>query len=165
MLSEYDSVSTSTFRSEFENYFKSIRSTSFEQNMKEKLLDSSVEQDDRLDEKMMVEYDEMMDNSKFQENMITREKLPVNTKKEEILNAIATNQVVLISGDTGCGKTTQVRHNLPRFPLQLQINISDVHFRSLNMSWTRISPPGRHPFAKSSVRSLVEFRQSQSLSV
>jgi len=28
--------------------------------------------------------------------------------KEEILGAVASNQVVVISGETGCGKTTQV---------------------------------------------------------
>jgi len=34
--------------------------------------------------------------------------LPVYRKKEEILQAINANPVVIIQGDTGCGKTTQV---------------------------------------------------------
>ena len=34
--------------------------------------------------------------------------LPVYSKKEEILNAIRDNQVVLVAGETGSGKTTQV---------------------------------------------------------
>lgn len=34
--------------------------------------------------------------------------LPIETYKDQIINAIENNQVVLIKGDTGCGKTTQV---------------------------------------------------------
>ena len=37
-----------------------------------------------------------------------RNSLTVNSKKNEILRAINTNQVIVISGETGCGKTTQV---------------------------------------------------------
>jgi flagellar biosynthesis GTPase FlhF len=34
--------------------------------------------------------------------------LPIFKKKEEILNAIIKNQFVLVTGETGCGKSTQV---------------------------------------------------------
>ena len=34
--------------------------------------------------------------------------LPVEEMRADIVRTIATNQVVLISGETGCGKTTQV---------------------------------------------------------
>jgi HrpA-like RNA helicase len=37
-----------------------------------------------------------------------RQQLPIYGYREEIINAIASNRVVIISGDTGCGKTTQV---------------------------------------------------------
>jgi uncharacterized membrane protein YgcG len=37
-----------------------------------------------------------------------RVKLPAYKMKEEILGAVSSNQVVVISGETGCGKTTQV---------------------------------------------------------
>jgi len=37
-----------------------------------------------------------------------REKLPAYGMKDEIVSAIEHHQVVVISGDTGCGKTTQV---------------------------------------------------------
>ena len=37
-----------------------------------------------------------------------REGLPAFQRREEVLELIASNQVVLLSGETGCGKTTQV---------------------------------------------------------
>ena len=43
-----------------------------------------------------------------------REKLPAYSKREELLRQIEENQVLVISGETGCGKTTQV----PQFILE-----------------------------------------------
>ena len=40
--------------------------------------------------------------------MALRQKLPIAAHREEILQAIASQQVILIAGETGCGKTTQV---------------------------------------------------------
>ncbi len=40
--------------------------------------------------------------------------LPINSKKNEIINAIKNSQVVIISGETGSGKTTQI----PKFCLE-----------------------------------------------
>ena len=37
-----------------------------------------------------------------------REALPIFSHRAELLSAIRTNQVVIVEGDTGCGKTTQV---------------------------------------------------------
>ena len=37
-----------------------------------------------------------------------RESLPIYQKRDEIIQSIKMNQVTLICGDTGCGKTTQV---------------------------------------------------------
>jgi len=36
------------------------------------------------------------------------ENLPITAKKDTIVNAIRKHQVVIISGDTGCGKSTQI---------------------------------------------------------
>ncbi|XP_066374421.1 DExH-box ATP-dependent RNA helicase DExH1-like isoform X2 [Miscanthus floridulus] len=47
-----------------------------------------------------------------------REKLPAFSMREEFLKAVAANQVLVISGETGCGKTTQ----LPQFILEEEIN-------------------------------------------
>ncbi|KAH7666303.1 RNA helicase protein [Dioscorea alata] len=46
-----------------------------------------------------------------------RKSLPAYKEKEKLLSAIARNQVVVISGETGCGKTTQ----LPQYVLESEI--------------------------------------------
>ncbi|XP_066368016.1 DExH-box ATP-dependent RNA helicase DExH3-like isoform X2 [Miscanthus floridulus] len=46
-----------------------------------------------------------------------RRSLPAYKEKERLLAAIARNQVIVISGETGCGKTTQ----LPQFVLESEI--------------------------------------------
>ena len=38
-----------------------------------------------------------------------REQLPAFDMREELLTAVRRHQVVVVSGETGCGKTTQVR--------------------------------------------------------
>ncbi|KAJ0088115.1 hypothetical protein Patl1_32728 [Pistacia atlantica] len=47
-----------------------------------------------------------------------REKLPAFQMKAEFLKAVAENQVLVVSGETGCGKTTQ----LPQFILEEEIS-------------------------------------------
>ncbi|KAI3433192.1 RNA helicase [Psidium guajava] len=47
-----------------------------------------------------------------------RKNLPAYKEKDVLLTAIAQNQVVIISGETGCGKTTQI----PQFILESQID-------------------------------------------
>ncbi|GMH39242.1 hypothetical protein BSKO_07140 [Bryopsis sp. KO-2023] len=54
---------------------------------------------------------------KGRQMMAVREKLPSWTKKQELLDIVARNQVVVVSGETGCGKTTQ----LPQFILESEI--------------------------------------------
>ena len=45
----------------------------------------------------------------YQEMLQHRSNLPIWSFKEEILKAVKGHQVVVLSGLTGCGKTTQVR--------------------------------------------------------
>ncbi len=47
----------------------------------------------------------VLDSSRFSPYVLN---LPIFKKKEEILNNIINNQVVLVTGETGCGKSTQV---------------------------------------------------------
>ncbi|KAL9244405.1 hypothetical protein vseg_018185 [Gypsophila vaccaria] len=46
-----------------------------------------------------------------------RKSLPAYSEKDKLLQAIAKNQVIVISGETGCGKTTQ----LPQYILESEI--------------------------------------------
>lgn len=54
--------------------------------------------------------------------------LPILHQRREIVGAVSANQVVMVSGDTGCGKTTQVRTS-PIFPIfNLYLSAAaDVH--------------------------------------
>ncbi|XP_051123438.1 DExH-box ATP-dependent RNA helicase DExH3 [Andrographis paniculata] len=56
-----------------------------------------------------------------------RKSLPSFREKEQLLQAIAMNQVVVISGETGCGKTTQ----LPQYILESEIESGRGAFCSI----------------------------------
>ncbi|CAG4996985.1 unnamed protein product [Parnassius apollo] len=51
---------------------------------------------------------EKRDNNRYNKMMSGRRKLPAWNKRKEILGAIEKSQVIVISGETGCGKSTQV---------------------------------------------------------
>eukprot|EP00050_Salpingoeca_kvevrii_P019100 m.82484 g.82484 ORF g.82484 m.82484 type:complete len:1527 (+) comp8262_c0_seq2:687-5267(+) len=53
-------------------------------------------------------------HGKVQQMIKTRQKLPAHGFREQILKAVTENQVVVVCGETGCGKTTQV----PQFVLE-----------------------------------------------
>lgn len=61
--------------------------------------------DDRLDQNVP---DPVYGKYKFDNTMQTDAPLPIIASRNEILHKIATNPVVVIEGDTGCGKSTQV---------------------------------------------------------
>ncbi|GAB2253881.1 hypothetical protein Droror1_Dr00021690 [Drosera rotundifolia] len=60
-----------------------------------------------------------------------REKLPAFKVKDDFLKAVARHQVVVVSGETGCGKTTQ----LPQFILEEEI--SSLHGADCNIICTQ----------------------------
>ncbi|XP_071163439.1 putative ATP-dependent RNA helicase DHX57 isoform X5 [Mytilus edulis] len=60
---------------------------------------------------------------KYKSMMSQRKKLPVWNKQDELLSAIDGHQVTVISGMTGCGKTTQV----PQFILDSYLNGKGLH--------------------------------------
>ncbi|XP_041981256.1 putative ATP-dependent RNA helicase DHX57 [Aricia agestis] len=51
---------------------------------------------------------EKPDNDRYNRMMNSRKKLPAWNKRQEILQAMQKSQVIVISGETGCGKSTQV---------------------------------------------------------
>ncbi|XP_059615242.1 dosage compensation regulator isoform X2 [Phlebotomus argentipes] len=52
--------------------------------------------------------DRRMNDTQLQQMMMQREKLPISAMRNEIMAAINENPVVIIRGNTGCGKTTQI---------------------------------------------------------
>ncbi|CAM8992581.1 unnamed protein product [Rhodiola kirilowii] len=69
-------------------------------------------------------WQESIDGQKMLEY---RKTLPCYEKKDVILKAISENQVVLVCGETGCGKTTQ----LPQFILESEIEIGNGAYTSI----------------------------------
>ncbi|XAR64755.1 RNA helicase [Bertholletia excelsa] len=83
---------------------------------------ASVVENDSAKETLSFVLKERQEKMKAHDNMKAmqsfREKLPAFKMKSEFLKAVATNQVLVVSGETGCGKTTQ----LPQFILEEEIS-------------------------------------------
>ncbi len=75
--------------------------------------DQTIEVSSRESDHMLAEFQRKVDTAQYRENLSFRRKLPAYEMKDELASLIAQNQVVVISGETGCGKTTQV----PQFVL------------------------------------------------
>ncbi|GMP98569.1 hypothetical protein CsSME_00046401 [Camellia sinensis var. sinensis] len=82
----------------------------------------SVLEIDTGNERLSVELKERQEKMKARDNgkamRSFRERLPAFKVKSEFLKAVAANQVLVVSGETGCGKTTQ----LPQFILEDEIS-------------------------------------------
>ncbi|KAE9409120.1 P-loop containing nucleoside triphosphate hydrolase protein [Gymnopus androsaceus JB14] len=73
--------------------------------------------DTRSNEQIKADFDKICQNEKYREILSGRQKLPSFTVKAQFLNLLESNQVVVVVGETGCGKTTQ----LPQFILDAMI--------------------------------------------
>ncbi|XP_059620655.1 putative ATP-dependent RNA helicase DHX57 [Phlebotomus argentipes] len=62
----------------------------------------------RENARLVRKYEEKQSNPAYQSMMKIRESLPVWDKRKDILKLLEKSQVVVISGETGCGKSTQV---------------------------------------------------------
>lgn len=60
------------------------------------------------DEIFFKEHQAKQNNVKYKQMIEKRKMLPAYKKKEDLIQIIEENQVILVSGETGCGKTTQV---------------------------------------------------------
>ncbi|TSK38403.1 ATP-dependent RNA helicase DHX36 [Bagarius yarrelli] len=67
-----------------------------------------VNRNPSLDEELKRDLQSKRQNSKYLDMLTFREKLPSYSMKEELVKLIQANRVVVVSGETGCGKTTQV---------------------------------------------------------
>ncbi|NWH73734.1 DHX36 helicase, partial [Piaya cayana] len=66
------------------------------------------EQDTDLDEQLKEDLRKKKSDPRYIEMQRFREKLPSYRMRQELVNLINNNRVTVISGETGCGKTTQV---------------------------------------------------------
>ncbi|BFZ23379.1 hypothetical protein BsWGS_26418 [Bradybaena similaris] len=66
------------------------------------------EDNPRLDQEMTEHMQQLNTNPQFLRMLDFRKKLPSYAYKDIIVSAVANNQVLVICGETGCGKTTQV---------------------------------------------------------
>ncbi|VDH96114.1 ATP-dependent RNA helicase DHX36 [Mytilus galloprovincialis] len=60
------------------------------------------------DQKMIKDLNDKSKNSRYLRMMEFRKKLPSYDMREEVVSVVNSSQVTVISGETGCGKTTQV---------------------------------------------------------
>eukprot|EP00066_Takifugu_rubripes_P017361 XP_011606627.1 PREDICTED: ATP-dependent RNA helicase DHX36 [Takifugu rubripes] len=67
-----------------------------------------VQRNGSLDDRLKRDLLEKKSEPKYKEMLQFREKLPSYGKKEDLMALINSNRVVVVSGETGCGKTTQV---------------------------------------------------------
>jgi HrpA-like RNA helicase len=65
---------------------------------------------------------EIVDEARRQSQLVGRQRLPVASYKQQIIDIIQQNQVVVLSGATGSGKSTQI----PQFLLEESIEHCDV---------------------------------------
>uniref|UniRef100_A0A2P2JPR1 RNA helicase n=3 Tax=Rhizophora mucronata TaxID=61149 RepID=A0A2P2JPR1_RHIMU len=72
----------------------------------------------KLSVELKRKQDKMQSCDSMKEIWTFREKLPAFKMKSKFLKAVAENQILVISGETGCGKTTQ----LPQYILEEEIS-------------------------------------------
>ncbi|KAJ8936706.1 hypothetical protein NQ318_020318 [Aromia moschata] len=63
---------------------------------------------ERDDKKIVEKFDVRVKDERYSKMLQTRKNLPAWNMKKDILNTINQSQVVVVSGETGCGKSTQV---------------------------------------------------------
>ncbi|KAJ7170133.1 P-loop containing nucleoside triphosphate hydrolase protein [Mycena filopes] len=69
--------------------------------------------DERTSSQIKEEFERLCRDNKYKEMLANREKLPAFSAKDEFLALLQKSRVVVVVGETGCGKTTQ----LPQFIL------------------------------------------------
>lgn len=57
---------------------------------------------------LRTEREKRMNDTELQEKMRKRETLPIAAKRNDLMETLNDNPVVIIRGNTGCGKTTQI---------------------------------------------------------
>ncbi|XP_021769604.1 DExH-box ATP-dependent RNA helicase DExH1-like [Chenopodium quinoa] len=82
------------------------------------VIESNVDKD-KISAELKQQEEKLKARANVQAMQSFRAKLPAFNVRTEFLNAVAKNQVLVVSGETGCGKTTQ----LPQFILEEEISL------------------------------------------
>ncbi|CAL1684614.1 unnamed protein product [Lasius platythorax] len=107
--SEYDNKYHHIHDSQFKRKFLEILNGDMEHNLAKAMsMESKLQRNNDVDRILLNEYKDKQTQDDYLNMLKFRAKLPAYHKKSEILQLIEDNQVVVISGETGCGKTTQV---------------------------------------------------------
>ena len=85
--------------------------------------------------------------------------MPIYKQKEQIINCINENQVTIISGDTGCGKSTQV----PKYILEDAINRKDPKCKIICTQPRRIAAINLQRRVHDEVRVLLSERSEEEI--
>lgn len=70
--------------------------------------DKKDNENNPLNKRLFTELQDKAADKKYKKMLEFRKRLPAFDKREELLNLLNKEQVIVISGETGCGKTTQV---------------------------------------------------------
>ncbi|XP_037042409.1 ATP-dependent DNA/RNA helicase DHX36 [Bradysia coprophila] len=96
--------SSQTVQTDFSRY----RETDFMKLIQTDEEPQSSQQSSDLDTRLCEEFNVTTKTEKYEEMFQFRQRLPSFQHKDEIVDAVKRNQVLLVAGNTGCGKTTQV---------------------------------------------------------
>ncbi|XP_046840987.1 ATP-dependent DNA/RNA helicase DHX36-like [Xenia sp. Carnegie-2017] len=100
MIDSLDECESSSSSTDQQDWFQAIN---FQENRFPRIM---LKNDEVMNE---ILKKDLIDKKKLGDQMMEfRKKLPAFAVKDKIVDLVAMNQVVLISGETGCGKTTQV---------------------------------------------------------
>ena len=100
--------------------------------------------DTRSNEQILKEFNEVKEGPKYKSMLAQRQKLPAWASQEEIVKVIGRSRVVVVVGETGCGKTTQrapFTSTLPNWfthPLAVPQFVLDEEIRAQRGSQTSI---------------------------
>ncbi|XP_021919512.1 ATP-dependent RNA helicase DHX36-like isoform X2 [Zootermopsis nevadensis] len=101
----YSHIGESSFKRKFLQNITGNIAANLERSL---LVGKFLAQDKELDELFKMRLLAKQDTKHYQKMMAFRRKLPSFAMKDQILELVEQNQIVVISGETGCGKTTQV---------------------------------------------------------
>ena len=118
---KYESMNESGFK---EKFFETLDGNDVSHFAKpgasSAVMKDSLSRDSRLDLEYYEELSSKEASPSYQSMLKVRKTLPAYSMCDEILKAVEENQIIVISGETGCGKTTQVAQFLLDNAIRLQ---------------------------------------------